>query len=119
MIKMPERVRVMDGDTGEIYSGEGNEHGLVTRDENDAVLFAEAFIVAAQLGWTVLGLDSLWSDATGDLMVRRFEAYQGHPNPYTPCTRPSWMEPVGGTVTVSAYNTRTGKITQKVMKDGV
>ena len=111
---MGERVRVVDGDTGEIYSSEGNEHGLVTRDENDAVLYAEAFIVAAQQGWTVLGLDT-----TGDLMVRRFEAYRGHPNPYTPCTRPSWMEPVGGTVTVSTYNTRTGKITQKDMPPGV
>ena len=112
---MKNRVRVVDGDVGEIYSdAEGNEHGFMTTDENDTVLYAEAFIVAAQQGWTVLGLDT-----DGDLMVRRFEAYRVHPNPYIPCTRPSWMEPLRGTVTVTTYNTHTGKITQKDISDGV
>jgi hypothetical protein len=85
MNKTPKRVRVVDGDTGEIYSYEGNDHELVTADEDDKVHYGEAFIVAAQRGWKVLGLNG------DDIMLRTWDKYKGKPHNYTPCEPPSWF----------------------------
>ena len=72
-MNMKERVTVYDGDDGEVYTLVGNPWEFMTCDNNDTVLYAEAFIVAAQQGWEILGQDKL-----GDIQVRTQDRYDGH-----------------------------------------
>ena len=58
-----ERVRICDGDTGEIYY-------------NSVLDLARALVIARHHGWTVLGLDG------DDIMVRAWDAYKGKPHSY-------------------------------------
>jgi hypothetical protein len=80
---MQQRVLVVDGDVGEIYSTGNGENfwGFKTCDDDCTVLIADAFIVAAKEGWEILGMDPV----TGDLMVRRYECYSGDPHHAVPC----------------------------------
>ena len=80
---MKNRLTVVDGDTGEIYSGSWQRDVLwvtliedVESDLDCTVLAAEAFVVAASNpSWTILGADeeNLWV---------RTEEYKDDPNPF-------------------------------------
>ena len=82
---MKNRVMVVDGDTGEIYTGTWSVflpkwNTLIEDVDSDldcTVLVAEAFSVAAfNPEWTILGSDE-------DTLWVRTEEHKGNPNPFS------------------------------------
>jgi hypothetical protein len=91
---MSDRVMVVDGDVGEIYSwpGAGNPEWKTVIDDPESlldctVLHAEAMIVISKMGWTILGTveeehpDSSYSS----IYVRTYKEYEDLPNPWAAC----------------------------------
>ena len=100
-MNMKERVMIIDGDTGEIYSYNGGG-GFdiiwktaiddIDSDLDCTVLSAEGMIVIAEHGWMIMGDED---DPDGDacwLYVRTDEDYANEPNPWATGDKPACNE---------------------------